>query len=144
MKEASPFKDLKVDHLAFLCKDLQSSYFLNFYKQLSWNIFHEEILPAEGVAVMLLSSPLENFYIELISPLNSESPIQKALIKRGEGFHHICYKVDNLDTKIQDLENLGLSLLHNYPRIGSRNKRICFLDPSTTGKILVELAESSH
>jgi len=144
MKEASPFKDLKVDHLAFLCKDLQSSYFLNFYKQLSWELFHEEILPAEGVAVMLLSSPLENFYIELISPLNNESPLQKALIKRGEGFHHICYKVNDLDTKMLDLQKLGIDLLPNYPRRGSRNKRICFLNPSKTGKILVELAESPH
>jgi methylmalonyl-CoA/ethylmalonyl-CoA epimerase len=90
---------------------------------------------------MLLSSPLENFYIELITPLNNESPLQRSIIKRGEGFHHICYKVDNLHTKIQDLKNLGVSMLPNYPRIGSRNKKICFLDPSSTGKILVELAE---
>ena len=141
MKESHIFKDLKVDHLAFLCRDLQSSSFLNFYTLLSWEVFHEEQISSEGTDLKLLRSNKENFQIELISPSTPESPLVRSLNNRGEGFHHICYRVDDLDSTIASLTTSGISTLPNYPRIGSRNKKICFLNPRKTGGILVELAQ---
>ena len=142
MKESLIFKDLKVDHFAFLCADLTSSYYLNFYSLLSWEVFHEEHIALEGTDLKLLRSNKENFFIELISPSSPESPLSKSLSKRGECFHHICYKVDNLSATILELTKENINILPNYPRIGSRNKKICFLNPKETGGILVELAES--
>src|SRR5690606_10715573 len=137
MEERLLFGDLKIDHLAFLCKDLKQSTYLNLYLLLSWEIFHKEDIISEQTSVILLKSKLENFYIELIAPLNENSLLCKTLLKRGEGFHHICYKVINLDAKIEQLRNKNVHPLPKYPRMGSRNKKICFLDPKNTGGILV-------
>ncbi len=141
MKERNIFTELKIDHFAFLCKDFSTSTYLSFYRQLSWDVFHEEQVSSEGVNLKLLKSNKENFYIELISPLNTSSSLNKTLAKRGESFHHICYKVHKIEDTIKDLNTKNINTLPNYPRIGSRNKRICFLNPKDTGGILIELAE---
>lgn len=144
MKEGTLFKDLKIDHLAFLCADLKTSNYLNFYRKLSWEVFHSEDLYTEGVSLQLLKSKQENFYIELIAPSSPDSTLTNALESRGEGFHHICYQVDNLEKFLIQLKANSIKILPNYPRLGSRGKQICFLDPKDTGKILVELAEITN
>jgi len=79
--------------------------------------------------------------IELIEPLNKESPVSKFLEKRGQGIHHIAFKVDNIEKTLKQLKNKGVVLIDEKPRIGIKGGEIAFLHPKSTGNVLIELCE---
>lgn len=80
--------------------------------------------------------------IELIEPLNKESPVSKFLEKRGQGIHHVAFKVDNIEKMLKLLKNKGATLIDEKPRIGVEGGKIAFLHPKSTGNVLVELCEN--
>ena len=77
--------------------------------------------------------------IELLEASNPESPIAKFLEKRGAGFHHVAFEVDDIDEEIERLSNEGFQLIHTSPKDGADNKRIAFLHPKSSDGLLVEL-----
>ena len=79
--------------------------------------------------------------IELIEPLNEKSPISKFLEKRGQGVHHVAFKVDNIEKMLKQLKDKGIVLIDEKPRIGIEGGKIAFLHPKSTGNILIELCE---
>lgn len=79
--------------------------------------------------------------IELIEPLDKESPISKFLEKRGQGIQHIAFKVDNIEKTLKQLRNKGIVLIDEEPRIGIEGRKIAFLHPKSTGNVLIELCE---
>ncbi len=76
--------------------------------------------------------------VELFAPLDGASDIGSFLNEKGEGIHHICYEVDDLDETLNTLRAKGLKLQDEKPRPGSRNSRIAFVDPAGTGGALTE------
>ena len=78
--------------------------------------------------------------LELISPLASDSPISKFLEKRGDGLHHICLEVENLEKSLKELKKKGVEPTGKIS-YGSYGKKIVFLDLKKTGGVLVELKE---
>lgn len=80
-------------------------------------------------------------HIELIEPLTEESPIYKFLQKRGQGIHHIAFKVDNIEETLTKLKKEGIALIDKEPRIGIEGGKIAFLHPKSTGNILIELCQ---
>jgi methylmalonyl-CoA/ethylmalonyl-CoA epimerase len=79
--------------------------------------------------------------IELIEPLNKESPVSKFLEKRGQGIHHVAFKVDNIEKMLERLKDKGMMLIDEKPRIGIEGGKIAFLHPKSTGNVLIELCE---
>ena len=79
--------------------------------------------------------------IELIEPLNKESPVSKFLEKRGQGIHHVAFKVDNIEKMLEQLKDKGVILIDEKPRIGIEGGKIAFLHPKNTGNVLIELCE---
>jgi len=86
--------------------------------------------------------PIEGTQIELIHPLNSESPVQRFLEKRGPGLHHICFATDDLEEDIGRLKEKGYRFITDEPQIGAHNSRVIFIHPKSTGGVLIELVES--
>ncbi|UCH31194.1 MAG: methylmalonyl-CoA epimerase [Candidatus Bathyarchaeota archaeon] len=84
---------------------------------------------------------VNNMKIELIEPLDKESSISKFLDRKGQGIHHIAFRVDDLGTLIKDLKSKGFILIDEKPRIGIEGKKIAFLHPKSTGNVLIELCE---
>lgn len=82
-----------------------------------------------------------NARIELVSPTAPDSPIAKFIQKRGEGLHHVCIYVKNLDEHLRQLKSAGVRLIDETPRIGADGTRIAFVHPSSTGGVLLELEE---
>lgn len=80
-------------------------------------------------------------HIELIEPLDDESPIFKFLQKRGQGIHHIALKVDNIEETLSKLKTEGIALIDKEPRIGIEGGKIAFLHPKSTGNVLIELCQ---
>ena len=79
--------------------------------------------------------------IELIEPLDTESPIFKFLEKHGQGLHHISFKVDNIEETLDKLRAKGAILIDEKPRIGFEGGKIAFLHPKSTGNVLIELCQ---
>lgn len=85
----------------------------------------------------------ETARIELVAATSPDSPIARFIAKRGEGLHHICIYVDNLEKRLQELKSAGVRLIDEMPRIGADGARIAFIHPSGAGGVLVELQEKS-
>jgi methylmalonyl-CoA/ethylmalonyl-CoA epimerase len=81
--------------------------------------------------------------IELIEPLDKESPVSRFLEKRGQGIHHIAFKVDNIEKTLEQLKDKGVVLIDEKPRRGIEGGKIAFLHPKSTGNVLIELCSES-
>jgi methylmalonyl-CoA/ethylmalonyl-CoA epimerase len=79
--------------------------------------------------------------IELLEATSPESPIAKFIVKRGQGIHHICLHVENINQAIEELNEAGIELIDQTPRVGTEGYLIAFIHPRSTGGVLVELAE---
>ena len=79
--------------------------------------------------------------IELLEATSPESPIGKFIVKRGQGIHHICLHVENINQAIEELNEAGIELIDQTPRVGAEGYLIAFIHPRSTGGVLVELAE---
>lgn len=79
--------------------------------------------------------------IELMEPTSDNSPIAKFITKRGEGLHHIAYKVENLKDKIFSMQDSGIHLIDKTSRTGAENLKIAFIHPKSTYGVLTELCE---
>ncbi len=82
--------------------------------------------------------------IELVAPTAPDSPITQFLAKRGEGLHHICIYVDNIEEKLKELKKAGMRLIDESPRIGAEGNKIAFVHPSSTNGVLIELEERAR
>lgn len=79
--------------------------------------------------------------IELVAATSDDSPIAKYLAKRGEGLHHICIYVDDIERKLDELKAAGARLIDETPRIGAEGHRIAFVHPAGSHGVLLELEE---
>jgi methylmalonyl-CoA/ethylmalonyl-CoA epimerase len=81
--------------------------------------------------------------VELVQSTDQSSAIARFIEKRGEGVHHVCFLVDDLEKELARLKGTGFEVLEGYPRAGADGCRVAFLHPKTTNGVLVELSEKS-
>ena len=98
-----------------------------------------ERIPGEGVQVRFVDTG--QCRLELLEPLVSDSPLARFLDRRGDGLHHIAFTVADIEHQLEQLQMAGFMPLSNEPRIGAGGKRIFFLHPKTTGRVLIELCQ---
>ena len=128
-------------HIAIAVKNLDSAEKI-FKDIIGLKITHREEIEEQGVRVTMLQSESDKgTAIELLEALGKNSPITKFLNERGEGIHHICFYVDDLKTKLNELKNMGIKLVDEKPRIGAYGTKVAFIHPSSMNGVLVELAE---
>jgi methylmalonyl-CoA/ethylmalonyl-CoA epimerase len=128
----------KIEHLGIAVKDLKNS------NEIFKKLFGQEHYKVEVVESELVSTSfflLGETKIELLEATGGQSAIAKFIEKRGEGIHHIALEVDDIQVEMTRLKNEGFELIHEQPKDGADNKRICFLHPRSTNGILVELCE---
>lgn len=126
----------KIDHIGIAVKDLEKS-FEKFKDIFNVNDYHQEIVEEQNVQI--ISFLIGDVRIELTAPTNENSPIYKFLEKRGEGIHHIAFKVDKIINELEKLKNLGINLINETPVDGAHNMKIAFLHPKSTNGVLIEL-----
>ncbi len=98
-----------------------------------------EHVPDQSVNVMVLHAGGQR--IELVEPAAASSPISSFLEKRGEGLHHVAWRVDDCARALEALRERGVRLIDERPRPGAHGTRIAFLHPKSTGGVLMELVE---
>ncbi len=79
--------------------------------------------------------------IELVAPTSADSPVARFLEKRGEGLHHVCLYVEDIEQKLTALKAAGVRLIDETPRRGAEGNRIAFVHPSGSNGVLIELEE---
>ncbi len=79
--------------------------------------------------------------IELLEASGEGSVIQRFIDKKGEGIHHIAFRVDDIEAEMTRLEALGFEILNKTPKKGADNKLVCFLHPKGTNGVLIELCQ---
>lgn len=132
----------RIDHIAIIVRDIEQA--LVFYRDML-GIAPGEIkeVPTEQVRIAFL--PMGGpggSEIELIEPTAPDSSLAKFLEKRGEGLHHICLEVENIDAELADMREKGAPVLDKQPRIAAEGRAI-FLHPKGTNGVLLELLEKS-
>ena len=129
----------KIGHIGLAVKSIDEAQ--RFYAQgLGLALTHVETVPEQGVRVAFL--PTGDSEIELLEPLSDSSPVAKFLEKRGEGIHHICLKVPDIEAALAQLAAQGAELIDKTPRLGAEGKRIAFVHPRSAHGVLIELSES--
>jgi methylmalonyl-CoA epimerase len=136
----SGFCNRRIDHVAIIVHSIEQA--LAFYRD-TLGIEPSEIkeVPTEQVRIAFL--PLGGpggSEIELIEPTTPDSSLVKFLEKRGEGLHHICLEVDDIDAALQEMKDKGAPVLDQQPRIAAEGRAI-FLHPRGTNGVLLELIE---
>ncbi|MFC1848096.1 methylmalonyl-CoA epimerase [Chloroflexota bacterium] len=127
----------KVDHVSIAVNNLDEG-LKTFGNLLGIKPSHIEEVPDQGIkAAMIMVGDVE---IELIEPTKPDSGVAKFLEKKGEGIHHICFEVDDVDKELESLASQGVELIDKQGRKGLAGK-IGFIHPRSTKGVLVELAQ---
>jgi lactoylglutathione lyase/methylmalonyl-CoA/ethylmalonyl-CoA epimerase len=127
----------KVDHLGVAVKSIKDA--LALYRDaLGLHVEKVQEQPSDGVKVCFL--PVGDSEIELLEPLSGDGPLAKFLENKGEGIHHICLEVDDIDRELQNLEAKGIQLIDKVSRPGAVGK-VAFLHPRSTKGVLLELVQ---
>ena len=79
--------------------------------------------------------------IELVAPTSPDSPVARFLEKKGEGLHHICIYVDDIEKKLSELKEAGVKLIDETPRVGAEGNLIAFVHPASMNGVLIELEQ---
>jgi methylmalonyl-CoA/ethylmalonyl-CoA epimerase len=127
-----------IEHIGIAVRDLEQSG--NLYERLLGSPCYktEEVL-SEGVNTAFFQVG-EN-KIELLAATHQESPVARFLEKRGEGIHHIAFKVTDILSEMKRLKSEGFVLLNEVPKQGADQKLVCFVHPKGTSGVLIELCQ---
>jgi methylmalonyl-CoA/ethylmalonyl-CoA epimerase len=128
---------IRLDHIGIAVESIDER--LDFYKVLGLEVDGFDEVPDQGVRVAFL--PVGDSRLELLEPTGPDSPIARHLERRGPGMHHICFQVPDIHRSMARLADAGYRLLTNKPQHGAHGHLVCFIHPSSTGGVLVELSQ---
>jgi methylmalonyl-CoA/ethylmalonyl-CoA epimerase len=131
----------RVDHIGVAVEDLDAAIALH-EEAYGMAVAHREVVEAQGVEAVLLDVG-EN-HVELLRPLDGETPVGRFLSKRGPGLHHVAYQVSDVQATLDTLRDRGLRLIDETPRTGIRGSRVAFLHPESSGGVLTEIVQPSE
>ena len=127
----------KINHIAIVVEDIEAA--LAVYRDLiGLPLDHVSEETAEQVKVAFL--PTANGDIELVEPTSSDSGVSKFLAKQGEGLHHVCLEVEDMEATVDQMKMGGLEVL-GTPRINERGEKYIFIHPKSAHGVLLELYE---
>ena len=127
---------MKLDHIGIAVKSLDAA---RIYADLGLRVDHVENVASQGVKTAFIEVGDTN--LELLEPLSADSPVAKFIDKRGEGIHHICFRVTDLESHLARLKKQGYRLINETPVPGAHGCRVAFLHPSAGNGVLIELSE---
>ena len=128
-----------IHHIAIAVHDLDAA--LDFYRDaLGLEMTERRTVPEEGVEIAFL--PAGEGEIELLRPLDEAGGVARFLEKRGEGLHHVCLAVDDVEAAMERLQAAGAQLLSDEPRVDAHGTRYVFVRPKSAHGVLVELYEA--
>ena len=131
----------EIDHVAIAVNDLDAA--VTWYEDVfGASVVHREVVDSDGVSEALIK--VADSYIQLLTPTRPDSPVAKYLEKKGEGLHHVGYRVTDSEAALASLRGAGARLIDEVPRPGSRGTMVAFVHPKTAFGTLIELVQDTH
>ena len=127
-----------LDHIGIAVKSIEATH---IYAVLGLTVDEIETVETQGVRTAFLNVGDSN--LELLEPTGPQSPIAKFIEKRGEGIHHICFRVDDIEGHLARLKASGFRLINEAPVPGAHGCRVAFLHPAAGNGVLIELSEQA-
>jgi methylmalonyl-CoA epimerase len=128
----------EIDHVAIAVRDLEAA--IDYYQRaFGAEVDHREVVESDGVEEALLK--VAESYVQLLTPTRDDSPVAKAIEKRGEGLHHIGYRVDDCAEALASMIAAGATTIDRAPRPGSRGTTVAFVHPKGSFGTLIELVQ---
>jgi len=131
---------MRMDHVGIIVSDIDAT-LKTYCDQLGFQLVQRVEIPEQKVVAAFLDAG--NSTIELISPTDTESGTAKFLANRGEGTHHICYEVADIEAALAELKAQGVRLIDEQPRHGVHGL-VAFVHPKATNGMMIELLQKSH
>jgi methylmalonyl-CoA epimerase len=128
----------EIDHVGIAVRDLDAA--IAYYRDtFGATVSHRESIDLDGVEEALIA--VADSYIQLLSPTRPDSPVARFLERRGEGLHHVGYRVDDCATALESVRHGGGTLIDEVPRPGSRGTTVAFVHPKGAFGTLIELVQ---
>ncbi len=128
----------EIDHVAIAVNDLEAA--IKYYADVfGATVDHREVVESDGVEEALLK--VAESYVQLLTPIRDDSPVAKYLEKKGEGIHHVGYRVADCAAALQSVKDAGGKVIDEAPRPGSRGTTVAFVHPKASFGTLIELVQ---
>ena len=128
----------EIDHVAIAVNDLDAA--VDYYQRaFGAEVHHREVVDSDGVEEALVA--VADSYIQLTAATRDDSPIAKFLAKKGEGLHHVGYRVDDCAAALASMVEAGATPIDEAPRPGSRGTTVAFVHPKGSFGTLIELVQ---
>jgi methylmalonyl-CoA/ethylmalonyl-CoA epimerase len=132
------FELTEIDHVAIAVRDLDAA--AQWYEQtLGATVAHRERIESDGVEEALLK--IADSYVQLLTPTREDSPVAKYLERKGEGIHHVGYRVTDCTAALESMKAAGATTIDEAPRPGSRGTTVAFVHPKSGFGTLIELVQ---
>ena len=130
----------EIDHVAIAVSDLDAA--VEYYRATyGVDVEHREVVERDGVEEALLR--VADSYVQLLTPTRDDSPVAKWMEKKGQGIHHIGYRVDDCAAALERVKAQGHQVIDDAPRPGSRGTTVAFIHPKTAFGTLIELVQEN-
>ena len=131
---------IEIDHVAIAVFDIEAA--IAWYAEVfGATVEHREVVASDGVEEALIR--VADSYVQLLTPTREDSPVAKYLAVKGEGLHHIAYRVANCAAALEAVRASGARVIDDAPRPGSRNTTVAFIHPKASFSTLIELVQEN-
>ena len=128
----------EIDHVAIAVNDLDAA--IDYYAStFGCEVEHREVVESDGVEEALLK--VADSYVQLLTPTRDDSPVAKYLANKGEGLHHVGYRVKDVGVALESVKAHGHRVIDEAPRPGSRGTTVAFVHPKGAFGTLIELVQ---
>ena len=128
----------RIHHLGYAVHDVGAA--ARFYEEnFGARPSAPEVVEDQGIVAAMFR--VGESQIELVQPTNPDSPVGRFLERRGEGFHHVAFEVEDLEAALAELKRNGVELIDESPRLGAGGTRMAFVHPKEAFGVLTELVE---
>jgi len=131
-------KTLIIDHIGVAVKSIEDAKRI-YQDMLGLSIAEVEEVVEQKVNVAFI--PVGESEVELLESTSPDGPVAKFIEARGEGIQHVAFRVENIESALQELKDKGIRLIDQTPRKGAGGAKIAFIHPKETGGVLIELTE---
>ena len=130
----------RIDHIGIAVQNIQDA--LTFFED-ALGVKLERVESEEGGRTDVAFLPVGGSDVELVEPKDTDSGLAKYLAKRGEGVHHICFEVDDIEAALARLKEHGAQLIDETPRRNAKGMRYAFIHPKSAHGVLIELYQKA-
>ena len=128
----------RIYHLGYAVEDIEAA--SRFYREnFGVEPTEPEVIEEQGIIATMFR--VGESMVELVQPTGPDTPVGRFLQRRGEGFHHVAYQVNDLEAALRDLRNSGFEIIDEEPRVGVGGTKMAFVHPRSTFGVLTELVE---